>query len=97
MTAEPDLDRALVQHLADLARLHLPAERLATVLQNARRIVAAFGALGDLPLESGGDPDLQPVRLRTDTAEPPLPLDQVLANAPRTAGGMFVVPRVVDG
>jgi Asp-tRNA(Asn)/Glu-tRNA(Gln) amidotransferase C subunit len=35
--------------------------------------------------------------LRADTAEPPLPLDEVLANARQTAAGMFVVPRVVDG
>lgn len=94
----PVVDRALIQHLAELARLHVPADRLATVLQNAQRVVEAFDALRDLPAEPGPDgADAPPTALRTDAAEPPLPLAEVLANAPRTAGGMFVVPRVVDG
>lgn len=98
MSDRPVIDRNLVLRLAELARLHVPTERLATVLANAQRVVDAFGALRELPV-APTEPDAggATLRLRDDVAEPPLPLDDVLANAPRTAGGMFVVPRVVEG
>jgi Asp-tRNA(Asn)/Glu-tRNA(Gln) amidotransferase C subunit len=63
-----------------------------------QRVVAAFDALRDLdevPRDAMEPTAALP--LRADTAEPPLPLDEVLANARQTAAGMFVVPRVVDG
>ena len=94
----PSIDRNLLHKLADLARLHVPADRQATVLQNLQRIVAAFDALRALPTPVAG-PDAPPVApspLRPDVAEPPLSPDRVLANAPQQGGGMFVVPRVVD-
>lgn len=96
MAVPPAIDRALLQKLADLARLHVPTERQPAVLQNLQRIVDAFAAVRTLPAtpEPGGAP--LGLALRRDAAEAPLPLDQVLANAPQQAGGMFVVPRVVD-
>ena len=94
----PVVDRALLQHLAELARLHVPPERQAALLQNAQRVVQAFDALRDLPVPADAETaGVEATPLRPDRAEPPLPLADVLANAPRTAGGMFVVPRVVDG
>lgn len=98
MTTHPAIDRRLLQRLAELARLHVPAERQTEVLQNMQRVVEAFDALRELPTEPL-DPTAGagPLPLRGDTAEPPMPLGEVLANAPQTAAGMFVVPRVVDG
>lgn len=96
MPNPPSIDRALMQHLADLARLHIPAERLPPLRERLERIVAAFSAL---QADSGpgappaGEP---PLRLRADVVEPPLALDMVLANAPQQAAGAFVVPRVID-
>jgi aspartyl-tRNA(Asn)/glutamyl-tRNA(Gln) amidotransferase subunit C len=98
MAAPPVVDRALLQRLAELARLHVPAERQTKVLQSMQRVVEAFDALRELDT-----PPVDPaaaassLRLREDAATAPLPLDEVLANAPQTAAGMFVVPRVVDG
>ncbi|MBL8727251.1 MAG: hypothetical protein JNM25_02395 [Planctomycetes bacterium] len=97
MPPAPAVDRALLQRLAELARLHVPAERQGEVLRSMQRVVAAFDALRelhDLPLDAAAP--TAGVPLRPDTAEPPLPLDEVLANARQTAAGMFVVPRVVD-
>jgi Asp-tRNA(Asn)/Glu-tRNA(Gln) amidotransferase C subunit len=34
--------------------------------------------------------------LREDRAEPPLPPDEALANAPEREGSAFVVPKVLD-
>jgi aspartyl-tRNA(Asn)/glutamyl-tRNA(Gln) amidotransferase subunit C len=98
MAVPPVIDRSQLQHLAELARLHVPADRQATVLQHMQRVVDAFEALRQLPVAppapTGGG---EPLRLRDDVPEPPLPVPEVLANAPRTAGSMFVVPRVVEG
>ncbi len=97
MPPPPPIDRTELQKLAELARLHVPAERVASVTQHLQRIVAAFDAL-----RSGTEEAAQPpaatasLRLRQDVAEPPLSTDVVLRNAPRQAAGMFVVPRVVE-
>jgi aspartyl/glutamyl-tRNA(Asn/Gln) amidotransferase C subunit len=88
----------MVQNLADLARLHLPVERQAVLLQRLQRIVQAFDALRQLPTEQAPAnlPSLPPLCLRPDVAEPPLPIAQVFANTRHHAAAAFVVPRVVD-
>lgn len=98
MSAGPSIDRALLQRLADLARLHVPAERQAEMLQNMQRVTAAFDALQDLREPAGeAAAALAPAPLRADEAETALTRDSVLANAPQVAADMFVVPRVVEG
>jgi aspartyl/glutamyl-tRNA(Asn/Gln) amidotransferase C subunit len=94
MTMPPPIDRALMQHLANLARLHVPAERAATLRQRLERIVVAFSALQ--PADGFAAPPETPLGLRPDVPERPLAPADVLANAPRQAAGSFVVPRVVD-
>lgn len=98
MTSPPTFDRQLLRRLADLARLHVAADRQADLQGRLEKIVAAFAALRDLPpLRDGSEPDAEPgVTLRPDLAEPPMAPADVLANAPRHAGGAFVVPRVVE-
>ena len=93
-----EFDRAAILRLADLARLHLPAERLPLLRQRLQRLVEAFGALAELPPEALEPPPVAaaPLPLRVDAPEPPMTPAQALANAPRTAGGAFLVPRVVD-
>src|SRR5688572_5049255 len=81
----PAIDRNLLEKLAGLARLHLPAERQATVLHHVQRIIEAFDALRGLPTGTvTGDPGTEhALPLRPDVAEAPLPVEQVLANAPQ--------------
>jgi aspartyl-tRNA(Asn)/glutamyl-tRNA(Gln) amidotransferase subunit C len=99
MPNPPSIDRALIQHLAELARLHIPAEQSGPLRQRLESIVNAFSALQD--------PDLAPpaataawsglpLPLRPDIAGEPLPVATVLANAPQQAASAFVVPRVID-
>lgn len=83
-----------MQHLAELARLHVPAERAATLQQRLERIVAAFSALQ--PADGTEEVAVTGLRLRPDVEAAPLPVATVLANAPQQAAGTFVVPRVVD-
>ncbi|MBX3462553.1 MAG: aspartyl/glutamyl-tRNA amidotransferase subunit C [Planctomycetes bacterium] len=99
MATPPVIDRNLLRHLAELARLHVPADRQEALLQQVQRVVEAFDAVRDLPPASAPAPApaLSAAPLRPDQPEAPLPLAEVLANAPVAAGGMFVVPRVVEG
>ena len=98
MTGPPSIDRMLLEKLAGLARLHLPSDRQPTVLHQVQRIIEAFDNLRALPTTYGnaGDPAPGNLPLRPDAAQAPLPLAQVLSNAPQAAAGTFVVPRVVD-
>lgn len=90
------IDRALMQHLADLARLHIPAERLPVLRERLERIVGAFQALQEADATALVATPVAGTPLRADVAEPPLPVATVLANAPQQAGDAFVVPRVID-
>ena len=96
MANPPTIDRALMQHLADLARLHIPAERQAALRERLERIVSAFSALQEADAGDSTPPPGRPLPLRPDEAGAPLPVATVLANAPRHAADQFVVPRVVD-
>jgi aspartyl-tRNA(Asn)/glutamyl-tRNA(Gln) amidotransferase subunit C len=96
MPNPPSIDRAEIQHLADLARLHIPAERHAVLRERLERIVAAFSALQEGGAIQDATTDERALALRADVAEPPLTPAQVLANAPQQAGDCFVVPRVIE-
>lgn len=95
MANPPPIDRALLEHLADLARLQLPPDA-AGLRQRLERIVSAFSALQDLATVGLPAAHSSPLPLRQDEPEAPLPVATVLANAPQQAAGSFVVPRVVD-
>lgn len=93
------IDRALLCRLEELARLHVPADRVTVVRERLQRIVDAFEALRKLDT-TGVEPAVptrpSPPMLRPDHPGPVLAPDEVLANAPRQAAGCFLVPRVVD-
>jgi aspartyl/glutamyl-tRNA(Asn/Gln) amidotransferase C subunit len=102
MPNPPSIDRMLMQHLAELARLHIPAERQNVLRERLERVVAAFSALQDADLAPATPSADSPrasgpvLELRPDVVEPPLPVATVLANAPQQAAAAFVVPRVID-
>ena len=101
-TEEIQCIESFAPFLTQLARLHLPADRLPVLRQRLQRLVDAFGALGELPLPNADQQGGQPVEpqaallLRPDVPLPPLSPEQALANAPQQAAGAFLVPRVVD-
>jgi aspartyl/glutamyl-tRNA(Asn/Gln) amidotransferase C subunit len=93
MPDHPVIDRALLEHLAELARLTMSADRQAALREPLQRLVDAFSALA--PDSSTATDDGRLV-LRDDTPEPPLPTATVLDNAPQAADDSFVVPRIVE-
>ena len=87
-----------VTYVADLARLRLAPEEIATfqhqladVLGYVRQLmevdVSHVSLLGDLDLKN---------RLRADVVQPSLVPAQALANAPRQENNLFVVPRMIE-
>ena len=88
-----------VAHVARLARLHLTEterelfqSQLARVLEYAEKLKQAdvSHVTNEMEPESVSDP------VREDQARGWLSADEALANAPRKANDLFVVPKVVE-
>ena len=99
----PQIDRALIEHLCELARLRLPSERQTALQAQLAKVVQAFSTLAEAGEEDCATAGEAPVgatlttpELRVDAAEQPPSSADVLANAPQTATDCFVVPRVVE-
>jgi len=95
------IDRALVRHVARLARLTLSEEeeerfaaQLGHVLEYVERL-QAVDVNGVEPLSFAGDAAAG-LRLREDEPQPCLPRDQVLSQAPEHNGEAFLVPRILE-
>lgn len=103
------IDDRTVAHVARLSRLELSDEererfraQLGSILEHFQSLLAldldaetpAAGTEADTSRES---PAHGPNVLREDTVGPCLPIDEVLANAPATENGFFVVPPVIEG
>ena len=89
-----------LRDLAKLARLELTDEDAAETRAKVDRLLAHFAMLQAVNtdgVEPSAYPLPIPLRPRPDQPAPPLPRDDVLANAPASRGGCFLVPRVVDG
>jgi aspartyl-tRNA(Asn)/glutamyl-tRNA(Gln) amidotransferase subunit C len=94
MPVEIDID-----HVARLARLALTdeersrlREQLGIILEHAAKVREV--ATEDVPATASAVPQVNV--LRADEAEPSLPRDLVLSNAPEAERGRFRVPRVVE-
>ncbi len=89
-----------VRHVAKLARLAIPEERLA---QLQRELVAILGHIEQLQsidttaLEPMAHPLTLSNRLADDVEEPGMPIADLLRNAPATEGVYLVVPKVLGG
>jgi aspartyl-tRNA(Asn)/glutamyl-tRNA(Gln) amidotransferase subunit C len=98
MSDAPRIDRALVLHVADLARLELGPDEVEAMTHDLGRILEYVEALEELDTE-GIEPTSHAIPLATptrpDVAAPPLDPELALANAPERAGSAFAVPKVL--
>ena len=89
-----------VKRVARLARLALPEDRLQKLTGELASILHYVEKIKQVDT-AGVEPMAHalPVKnvLRADAAEPGLPIDQVLRNAPETDGPFFKVPKVIGG
>ena len=88
-----------VRHVAKLARLQLSADEEQKTLGQLQQILEAVATLEELDT-SGVEPTYQ-VNLtagptRVDEVEPPLAVEQALANAPQRVGSHFAVPKILE-
>ncbi len=93
------VDRKTVQHVAALARLELSPEELDLYGAQLGSILGYVARLAELDL-AGVEPLAHAAEtsnvFREDVPRAPLGRDEALRNAPQSAGGFFVVPRVVE-
>jgi aspartyl-tRNA(Asn)/glutamyl-tRNA(Gln) amidotransferase subunit C len=93
------ISRADVEAVARLARLHLTEAEKDRMQEQLNGILAYIDKLRALDTE-GVEPMSHAVPLvnvmREDEPEPPLPVDEVLANAPDRVDGFVRVPRIIE-
>ena len=93
------IDAATVRKVAHLARIKTPEDRLEPMAQELNGILNWIEQLNEVDVQ-GVEPMTsnvaQPLRLRKDVVTDGGKLDAVLSNAPKSADGFFVVPKVVE-
>ena len=94
------INREQVRHIAHLIRLALTDEEVEVFSEQLSTIVDYFDRLAEVDVE-GVDPYRQPQmpreRLREDVAQPSMPQEDLLANAPQHQDGLVRVPVVLGG
>ena len=94
------LSRSDVEHVAHLARLGLTDDELTLLEGQLNHIIEQYEKLAELDT-SDIPPTAQTIELenilREDVAGPSLPAEAILANAPESDGGLFVVPAILGG
>ena len=87
-----------VRHVATLARLALSDDQVTTLQQELSSILGHIDELQKLDL-ADVEPTAHPLDVvnvtREDVPRPGLTQEQALANAPESAEGAFLIPRIV--
>ncbi|MDP3405655.1 MAG: Asp-tRNA(Asn)/Glu-tRNA(Gln) amidotransferase subunit GatC [Brevundimonas sp.] len=93
------IDAATVRKVAHLARIKTPDDRLEPLAAELNGIMAWIDQLNEVDV-AGVEPMTsnvaQPLRLREDVVTDGGKVDAVLSNAPQSADGFYVVPKVVE-
>jgi aspartyl-tRNA(Asn)/glutamyl-tRNA(Gln) amidotransferase subunit C len=96
--ADSTSDSIDVTYVADLARLRLSPEEIATFQKQLGDVLGYVSKLTEVNVAHVsllGDADLKN-RLRVDEIQPSLTPADALQNAPRQDNNLFVVPRMVE-
>jgi len=93
------IDAATVRKVARLSRIATPEERLEPLARELNGILAWIEQLAEVDTD-GVEPmtsaEAQGLPMREDVVTDGGDPARVLANAPKTVGGFFVVPKVVE-
>lgn len=93
------IDKATVEKIAHLARIEIAPEALEPMAQELNNILAWIEQLGEVntdgvpPMTSVVEAELP---WRKDEVTDGNRVDDILANAPRSDHGFFVVPKVIE-
>lgn len=92
------IDLQQVRGIAELARLDLSDDKLATFAEQLGDVLSYMEALDEVDV-ADVEPMFSPVEhatvLRPDQAAKEFPRAEILANAPETDGSFFIVPKIV--
>ena len=88
-----------IKYVANLARIALTPEEEARLGSQLGDILGYVKKLEELDIS-----DVEPMAhavpldnvLRADEVQPSISIDEALANAPKAANGLFVVPKIVE-
>ena len=93
------IDAATVRKVAHLARIKTPEDRLEPLAAELNGILTWIEQLDEVDV-AGIEPMTsnvaQPLRMRDDVVTDGGKVDAVLSNAPKSADGFIVVPKVVE-
>ncbi|PZO05087.1 MAG: Asp-tRNA(Asn)/Glu-tRNA(Gln) amidotransferase GatCAB subunit C [Alphaproteobacteria bacterium] len=93
------IDAATVRKVAHLARIKTPDDRLEPLAAELNGILSWIEQLAEVDVD-GVEPMTsnvaQALRLRDDAVTDGGKVADIMANAPRSADGFFVVPKVVE-
>ncbi len=93
------IDAETVRKVAFLARIKTPEDRLEPLAGELNGIMAWIDQLNEVDVQ-GVEPMTsnvaQPLRLREDVVTDGNKVGAVLSNAPKSADGFYVVPKVVE-
>ena len=88
-----------IHYVANLARIALSPEQEARLAAQLEDILGYVKKLEELDV-TGVEPMAHAVPLanvlRSDEVQPSIPQEAALANAPKQANGLFVVPKIVE-
>ncbi|MDD4933997.1 MAG: Asp-tRNA(Asn)/Glu-tRNA(Gln) amidotransferase subunit GatC [Methylacidiphilaceae bacterium] len=88
-----------VAYVAGLARLRLSPEEIETFGTQLEQVLAYVKKLEEVDVQEvvlAGEEKGLPNRLRADVPLSELAQNEVLENAPQQAGGLFLVPRILE-
>lgn len=85
-----------IMHIAKLARLSIPEEKVVKFQKEMENIIDMVEKLPDLDTRGALVDPTNTMELRKDEVQPSFPRDEMLKNAPNTAAGCILIPRVVD-
>jgi aspartyl-tRNA(Asn)/glutamyl-tRNA(Gln) amidotransferase subunit C len=96
--AESSPESIDVNYVADLARLRLSPEEIATFQKQLGDVLGYVSQLGEVDVSNVsllGEANLKN-RLRADVERPSLSTEAALANAPKQENNLIVVPRMIE-
>jgi aspartyl-tRNA(Asn)/glutamyl-tRNA(Gln) amidotransferase subunit C len=93
------IDEKTVKHIAKLARIRLDELEVASYSTELSKIMGLIEELESVPSDASeivASVVLHSLPLRADVVSDGFMAEQVVANAPKSSYGCFVVPKVID-
>ena len=85
-----------IMRLAKLAKLSIPEDKVEEFRKKMEDIIQMVENLPDLDTQGSLVGPTNTMELRKDEVQPSFPRNEMLQNAPYTAAGCILIPKVVD-